>query len=106
VFVPSRNRSGRPLAPRKLIDRVNESLMAIAGGTTTFDGSGVWVNGSGHPLKERITVVESYLPGRLSRSVKRTLVNLLSRIAAEANQEALAVAVNGRMFLIAPNNKE
>jgi hypothetical protein len=83
-----------------LIEEFQTSLLPIAGGATTFPGVGVWVNGDGRPLKERITVVETYLPRRLSSPMKWALVEVFSELASRAGREALVIAVNGRMFLI------
>ena len=100
VHVPSVDRSHRPLSSERVRREVEASLLEVASGTTTLEGLGTWKNGSAHPVRERILIVESYMPARLAPIQCRRIAASLSAVARRAHQDALFVAVNGRPFLL------
>ncbi len=103
VTVPSVDWSRRSLSVERLRKEIEATLLAVATGTTTFKGLGTWKNGGARPVRERILVVESYMPSRLRPVQSRWIVRSLSMIARRARQDALFVAVNGRPFLLPGN---
>ena len=100
VTVPSVDRSHRSLSLERVRKEIEASLLEVATGTTTFEGLGTWKNGGARPVRERILIVESYMPARLGRVQSRRVASALSLIARRARQDALFVAVNGRPFLL------
>lgn len=100
VMVPSVDHRDRVLACRQFRQRIEESLLAVASGITSYQGVGVWRNGGTRPLRERVLIVESYMPPRLSKRARGRLAECLAKVARDANQDALLVAVDGRPFLI------
>jgi hypothetical protein len=103
VTVPSTDSSRRPLSLERLRREIEATLLEVATGTTTFRGFGTWRNGGPRPVRERILVVESYMPSRLRPVQSRWIAGALSMIAQRARQDALFVAVNGRPFLLPGN---
>lgn len=100
VTVPSRDRSHRSLPSERILREVERALLAVASGTTTFRGHGTWLNGGARPVRERILVVESYLPSTYDSRKSRSIAQRLLEIARWANQDALFVVVDGRPILL------
>lgn len=102
VTLPSADRSRRALAVHRFHRRVERTLLAIASGATTYRGFGAWRNGGTRPVRERVLIVESFLPARLTASDRRQIIQCLCEVARDARQEALLVAVDGRPFFLRP----
>ena len=100
VTVPSVDSSSRSLSSERLRREVERTLLEVATGTSTFRGFGTWKNGGARPVRERILVVESYMPSKLRRVQSRWIATALAMIARRARQDALFVAVNGHPFLL------
>jgi hypothetical protein len=100
VTVPSVDRSHRSVSSVRVRREIEATLLAVATGTTTFTGLGTWKNGGTRPIREKILIVESYMPATLDRQKSRRVADELSLIARRARQEALFVVVNGRPFLL------
>jgi len=100
VTVPSVDRSHRSVSSVRVRREIEATLLAVATGTTTFTGLGTWKNGGTRPIREKILIVESYMPATLDRQKSRRVADKLSLIARRARQEALFVVVNGRPFLL------
>ncbi len=100
VTVPSRDRSHRSVSSERILREIEETLLAVASGTTTFRGQGTWLNGGSQPIRERILVVESYMPAALDRRKSRRVAEKLLQIAHRARQDALFVVANGRPILL------
>jgi len=103
VTVPSTDSSSRSLSSERLRRDIEKTLLEVATGTTTFRGFGTWKNGGAHPVREKILVVESYMPSKLRPVQSRWIASALSMIARRARQDALFVAVNGHPFLLPGN---
>jgi len=100
VTVPSSDRSHRSVSSVRVRREIEATLLAVATGTTTFTGLGTWKNGGTRPVREKILIVESYMPATLDRQKSRRVADELSLIARRARQEALFVVVNGRPFFL------
>lgn len=100
VTVPSRDRSHRLLSSARILREVEAALLAVASGTTTFSGLGTWRNGGTRAVRERILIVESYMPANLGWRESRSVAAGLSSIARRSRQDALFVVVNGRPILL------
>ena len=100
VTVPSVDRSHRSVSSVRVRREIEATLLAVATGTTTFTGLGTWKNGGTRPIREKILIVESYMPATLDRQKSRRVADELSLIARRARQEVLFVVVNGRPFLL------
>jgi len=100
VVVPSADRSRRPVPSQRFRRLIEEIFLEVATGTITLQGEGTWMNRGAQPVRERILLVESFLPARMSSVGSRRIARRLSEIAQLADQEALFVAVNGRPFLL------
>lgn len=102
VVVPSRDRSGRLLAASELVRLVEEGLSGITRGCMTFTGTGVYMDGRGREVREDVFIVESYFPEEVVPDDRKAFERLISELTERADQEALAVVVDGRLFFV-PN---
>lgn len=101
VFVPSHDRHGRSLASHAILRQlVEEGFLRIAGGVTCLSGEGVYRNGHTMAMREPVLVVESYLPSRITIGHRRAFRRLIEEFVARADQQAVAIALGGRLFLI------
>ncbi len=101
VMVPSVDHSLRALASIRFQRQIEKVLLAVATGTTTYRAVGAWRNGGPQPVRERVLIVESYLPARVTKRDRWQIVECLCAVARAAKQDALLVAVDGRPFLLA-----
>ena len=100
VMVPSVDRSLRALASLRFQRQIEKTLLSVATGTTTYRAVGAWRNGGLPPVHERVLIVESYLPARVTTRDRWRIVECLRAVARAAKQDALLVAVDGRPFLL------
>jgi hypothetical protein len=103
VFVPSADRFGRPLDHDRIAARVERLLLGLTSGVTAIEGSGIWRNGSTSPLRERVRILECYLPSALTARVERGFLAQVRRVARWARQDALLVVINGAPILVRPD---
>jgi hypothetical protein len=90
------------LAVPSLVEMVEEGLSRITRGCMTFKGKGVYVDGCGRGIREEVFIVESYLPEKVAPEDRKAFERLISELTERADQEALAVVVDGQLFLV-PN---
>jgi hypothetical protein len=100
VFVAGHDRFGGALQPGWLTNDVEKNLTTIAGGSTTISGRGNWLNGANIVLREPVEIVEAYLPSVLNNGDRDRIKRTLTRLAISGNQEAVAIALNGDLFIV------
>jgi hypothetical protein len=83
----------------QLKERIECLLLRIATGTINVVGEGVWQPEPGRLIREPILIIQGHV-GNLVPDVKRAVIDDLVQFVADANQEALAVVINGRLFLL------
>jgi len=106
VFIPGRDREGRILQSRSYTASIEGLLVDVAGGATTISGIGVWRDGRGRVVRERIRVVESYLPYDMSQYDRSRLLDACFLLARQARQVCVAVAVDpGRIYYLSAQDE-
>lgn len=93
VFIPDRDCSGSRLPPLDLITWVQREFTRLAGGQTSFAGSGDYAPGTGEGWQERTTAVETYLPAQLSDASRDDFVDIVVQVGRRARQREVLVAV-------------
>lgn len=93
VFIPTRDRDGRPLPSRALRRWAEDRLVLLAGGATSHAGVGAWRNDRGSVERERVAIVEAHLTETLGPEEKALLLDLVASLCIEADQQGVAVAV-------------
>lgn len=100
LFVSSHDRNGRLIDFDALLHRTEDELLSIARATTTTATIGRFVGETFPAFRESSAAIEVYLPRRLSPAQIRTIAKVIVRLARDGNQEAVAVVVNHRLFLL------
>lgn len=101
VYVPSRTEQGG--AAESFADEAATLLSGLFGGATSSDAVGYWVHDSG-PLvgslvRESVRLVFAYAEALTEESVD-AVVALCEKIKREAQQEAVALEIDGELYLI------
>lgn len=96
VYIPNRNRRGRPINARPWIREAQAILGRIGEGyTTTPPLGGRWETESGAVRRERTVIVYTYVkPDRFLRHLAE-LRRFLHRFGREADQEVVVVELSG-----------
>lgn len=97
VYVPSKQRDGRP-APA-LVESTTAALADTFGGATASTALGYWRLATGEMQSESVTVVFAYAKELDETSVAR-VVTLAESIKAAANQESVAIELDGEMYFV------
>lgn len=100
IYVPSRDRHGRALPLQSLLRRVEGLILQMATGTTIFWAQGIWQSDNGNLVRESVLIVEGYLNASISPITRESVVAELIQLAVDAHQEALAIVIDRRLFLI------
>lgn len=82
------------------VDFVAATLSTWFGGATITPGAGCWMSEVAGLVKEETTVVYAYAdPAALDQRGK-DLRDMTARLAAEMQQEAVAIEINGAMYFV------
>jgi hypothetical protein len=98
VFLPSRTAEGLVIAPslrNRVSQEVKSLLSSIAGGCTTQEATGSWVEPMEGAVDESVHVIESYAGQPFPRELLRRVVNL---VLLNLEQSAAAVVVDQYMY--------
>lgn len=100
IYIPSRDGHGRALPLGSLLRRAEALLLKMATGTTILWAQGIWRSDNGKLFRESVMIVESYLNASIPPGIRDSVVTELCQIAVDAGQEALAIAIDRRLFLL------
>lgn len=98
VYLPSRTKDGAKIAAARRAEvagRVKSILSDLAGGCTSQDGKGSWVDPFTGVVDEDVELVEAYSENQLPDATLREIVDL---ILLDLEQEAAALVVNQQML--------
>ncbi|HXG09319.1 MAG TPA: hypothetical protein VNK04_05975 [Gemmataceae bacterium] len=102
VFVPSKDRDGKPIDQDYWVDEVLTTLARLFRGATAYPrGRGVWRDDQrgGALLKEEPVIVFSYAaPEAMTTEALAELYRTLSRMGREANQGEIGVVIDGKYY--------
>jgi hypothetical protein len=102
VFVPSTtavNKDGNELQAvytRKFM----ELLSAEFGGSTSYKALGAWLSTAEGLVTENVTVVEAFATDAAFESGLTKVIRLAAKMKKSMSQEAIAIQVNGELFLL------
>ena len=102
VVVPSRVPDGNLLVLDDWVQIALRIVLPHSGGGTELRGVGHWLDFADNLVSEPVAVLDIYLRLALSADASRALVGELVEMAGRMNQEALAVAIGHRLFLLRP----
>jgi len=102
VFVPSKDRDGRPIDQDHWVDEVLTTLGRLFRGATAYpQGRGVWRDDErgGTLITEEPVIVFSYVTEQdLTAKALSELYGTLSRMGREANQGEIGVVIDGKYY--------
>src|SRR3989442_12370191 len=102
VFVPSKDREGRPINQDYWVDEVLTTLGTLFRGATAYPrGRGVWRDDArgGTLLREEPVIVFSYVAeADLTTNALVELYRTLSRMGRKANQGEIGVVIDGKYY--------
>ena len=96
VYIPNKDRRGRPIRPARWIREAQEVLTKIGEGyTTTPPLDGGWETSSGTLRREKTVIVHTYIkPERLLAQL-RVLREFLHRFGRQTDQEVVVIELSG-----------
>lgn len=98
IYLPSQTKDGKPIIPSvraRAADRVKSILGALAGGCTSQEGKGSWVDPFTGVVDEDVEMTEAYSANPVPEKSIREIVDL---ILADLDQAAAALVVNQQML--------
>ena len=102
VFVPSKDRDGKPIDQDHWVDEVLTTLGRLFRGATAYpQGRGVWRDDErgGTLITEEPVIVFSYVAEQdLTTGALTELYRTLSRMGREANQGEIGVVIDGKYY--------
>jgi hypothetical protein len=102
IFVPSRDRDGKPISQDHWVDEVLTALGKLFRGATAYPrGKGVWRDDErgGTLVREEPVIVFSYAAEEaLTVSALLELYRTLSRMGRDANQGEVGIVIDGKYY--------
>lgn len=98
IYLPSQTKDGKPIPPsaRGLVaDRVKSILGVLAGGCTSQEGKGSWVDPFTGVVDENVEMIEAYSANPVPDECVREIVDL---ILADLDQATAALVMNQQML--------
>lgn len=100
IYVPSTVNVNEKIDNSEWVDKSLKFLSSEFGGATASKALGAWVSNSGSLVKEDVTLVFAYADqGKLEMSIDRIYMYCLN-MKKQLSQEAIALEINGEMYLI------
>jgi hypothetical protein len=100
VYVPSTVDTDTAADTSEVLARVQELLSSSFGGATTFDAVGCWVSPSAGLVRESVKVVQSHCDESALRANIDAVIELAESIKVELAQEAVALEINNKLYLV------
>lgn len=92
-----------PNSPATIEATINEMVQRFGGATVT-QANGHWYSDEQEKvISEPVTIITSYCKGQMELSevtIKSVMCHLAFKVKKELEQEAVAITVNGTMFLL------
>lgn len=100
IYIPSTINVNEEIDSTIHTDRALTFLSGLFGGATSTPALGAWMTQGGGLIKERVTIVFAYAD-TLGLSVHiDDIYNYCLCLKRELNQEAIALEINGELYLI------
>ncbi len=106
IVVPSRTPESGTLPLKHWTEAVVDLITRLAGGATVLPATGHWLDARGRRVTEPVRIVEGYFTRPLASDGALRLATHLAALARQMRQEALAVVVHHRLFLLRPRRRE
>jgi hypothetical protein len=100
IYVPSTVNVSKEINSQVWQDKAMSLLAECFGGSTSSDALGAWISQSGELIKERVTLVFSYVNSSQLENHIETIYDFCLVMKKELSQEAIALEVNGELYLL------
>lgn len=100
IYVPSTVNVDQHCDTSDWVNRCLKLLSQEFGGSTASTALGAWVNNSGDLIKENVVLVFAFAKQAQLESSMETIYNFCLDMKKNLGQEAIALEVNGELYLI------
>lgn len=101
LYVPSKIKSRKvPALHRKFVKLVLTRLGLMFGGSTVVKGVGTWVGDDGKLVAEKVGICYSFADAATLQARQAEVFALASQVAAEMEQDAVLVEVDGTAHFV------
>lgn len=100
LYVPSTINVNQTIDNTKIVESVATALSNWFGGATALKAVGAWVSPQTGLVLENVTIVQSYCTETQLQENIADFINLANRLKKEMTQDAIAIEVNNKLYLI------
>ncbi len=99
IYVPTTTDVDQVTDTTVVVTHVLEVLSQTCGGATAQEGIGAWVSDTVGLIQEKVTICFAYIVS-LTDKIIDIVVSLAQEIKNLLHQEAVAMEVNGKLYLV------
>jgi hypothetical protein len=100
LYIPSTTSIDTEADTSATLARVQTDLSNRFGGTTTTTGIGTWMSPTAGLVKEEVSIVRARTDETTLAANTDAMVELAESIKAELSQDAVALEINGTLYLV------
>ncbi|MGN7942192.1 MULTISPECIES: DUF3574 domain-containing protein [Bacillaceae] len=99
IYVPSTYDIDQPIDNTPYVNKTLETFSKMFGGATSIEGTGAWVSDNEELIKEKVTIVYSFVE-KLDKKKVNEVVAYAKSLKEEMKQSSVSLEVNGKMYFI------
>lgn len=99
-YVPTTSNVNQAQDTQSHVEKVEKLFSAWFGGATQYDALGCWSSPTAGLIKEKVIIVESFCNEQALQANIESVVDLAESVKQELSQEAIAIEVNNRLYLV------
>ena len=100
IYVPSTTEVDKPIENNEWVDKTLTFLSSSFGGATTTKALGAWITNDGKLVKENVNLCFAFADQSQLENKIDEIYNFCVEMKIELKQEAIALEVNGELYLI------
>ena len=100
MFVPSTCDVDQEVDTTAHVARIQGRFSELFGGATTYKAVGCWKSPTAGLVTEKVTIVESHCTEQALGEGIDSVLELARTLRTELSQDAVAIEVNGKLYLI------
>lgn len=100
LYVPSTRNVNEEADTSSYVEKAAELFSRLFGGSTVTPALGYWLSPAQGLVKEKTTLVFSYCSDSQLEAGIEEVVGFCEKLKEELDQEAIAVEINGELYLI------
>ncbi|KON96985.1 DUF3574 domain-containing protein [Aneurinibacillus migulanus] len=99
IYVPSTYNVDQPIDNTPYVHKSLRKFSEMFGGATAIDGTGAWLSDDNQLVKEKVTIVYSFVED-LDKKKLNQVVDYAQSLKEEMKQSSVSLEVNGKMYFI------